>query len=107
MKKWQRSVRDVHDNQGSSSPPPPKDSDQSKNKRHDSDASALKQPQVQKSSAWKTSCTREAPSSSSKQKSASPSKQPVDDVPIPDDAHLSDSEDTSATHLLKIKTQPD
>ncbi|GKD40899.1 hypothetical protein Tco_1261106 [Tanacetum coccineum] len=59
------------------SPPPPKDSDQSKNKRHDSDASASKQPP------------------------------PIDDAPIPNDAHLSNSEDTSAAHLLKIKTRPD
>nr|GEU31063.1 copia protein [Tanacetum cinerariifolium] len=51
-------------------PPPPKDSDQNKKKRHDSDASALKQPQAQTSSTWKTSNTREAPSSSSKQKTA-------------------------------------
>nr|GEV75142.1 hypothetical protein [Tanacetum cinerariifolium] len=52
-------------------PPPPKDSDQIKKKRYDSDASDLKQPPVQKSSTWKTSDTQEAPSSSSKQKSAS------------------------------------
>ncbi|GJT51111.1 hypothetical protein Tco_0977268 [Tanacetum coccineum] len=32
---------------------------------------------------------------------------PVDDVLIPDDVHISDSEDTSATHLPKIKTRPD
>ncbi|GJX53987.1 hypothetical protein Tco_0282356 [Tanacetum coccineum] len=49
----------------------------------------------------------QAPSSSSKQKSASLSEQLVDDVPIPDDVHLSDSEDTGVAHLLKIKTRPD
>ncbi|GKD15943.1 hypothetical protein Tco_1205101 [Tanacetum coccineum] len=87
-------------------PPPPIDSDQSKNKRHDSDALASKQPPVQKSSAWKTSNTREAPSSSSKQKSASPSEQPVDDVPIPNDVHLLDSEDIGVAYLPKIKTIP-
>nr|GEU30136.1 hypothetical protein [Tanacetum cinerariifolium] len=32
---------------------------------------------------------------------------PVDDVPIPDDVHISDSKDTGATHLPKIKTIPD
>nr|GEU58743.1 hypothetical protein [Tanacetum cinerariifolium] len=58
-------------------------------------------------SSWKTFDTREAPSSSSKQKSASPSEQPVDDVSIPDDVHLSDSKDTGAAHLLKINTRPD
>ncbi|GJU32112.1 hypothetical protein Tco_1175701 [Tanacetum coccineum] len=35
------------------------------------------------------------------------SEQPVNDVPIPDDVHISDSEDTSAAHLPKIKTRPD
>ncbi|GJY91672.1 hypothetical protein Tco_0507454 [Tanacetum coccineum] len=67
-------------------PPPLKVSDQSKKKRHDSDASAFKQPPVQKSSAWKTSDTRKAPSN---------------------DVHLSNSEDTGASHLPKIKTRPD
>ncbi|GKE85504.1 hypothetical protein Tco_1559246 [Tanacetum coccineum] len=51
-------------------PPPSKDLDQNKKKRHDSDASASKQSQAQTSSAWKTSNTREAPSSSSKKKTA-------------------------------------
>ncbi|GKC17869.1 hypothetical protein Tco_1014651 [Tanacetum coccineum] len=73
-------------------------------KRHDSDASALKQPPVQKSSDWKTFDPREAPSSSSKQNFASPSEQPIDNVPIPDDVNLLDLEDTSAAHLPKIKT---
>ncbi|GKF85976.1 hypothetical protein Tco_0253803, partial [Tanacetum coccineum] len=45
--------------------PPPKDLDQSKKKRHDSDAFASQQPQARTSSAWKSSDTREAPSSSS------------------------------------------
>ncbi|GJY53758.1 hypothetical protein Tco_0445422 [Tanacetum coccineum] len=67
--------------------PPPKDSDQNKKKTHNYDASALKQPPVQKSSAWKTF--------------------PIDDVPTPDDVHFSDSEDTGAAQLLKIKTKPD
>ncbi|GJW82477.1 hypothetical protein Tco_0146452 [Tanacetum coccineum] len=88
-------------------PPPPslKDSDQSKKKRHDLDASALKRPPVQKSSAWKTSNIREAPTSSSKQNPASPP--PIDDNPISDDMHLLESEDTGAAYLLKIKTRPD
>nr|GEU68449.1 hypothetical protein [Tanacetum cinerariifolium] len=85
--------------------PPPKDSDRSKKKRQDSDASASKQPPVQNSSAWKTSGTREAPSSSSKQMTASPP--PVDDNPVPDDMYLSNLEDTSVAHLPKIKTRPD
>nr|GEY47311.1 hypothetical protein [Tanacetum cinerariifolium] len=34
-------------------------------------------------------------------------EQPVEDVPIPDDVNISDSEDTDAAHLLKIKIRPD
>ncbi|GJW50793.1 hypothetical protein Tco_0092144 [Tanacetum coccineum] len=87
-------------------PPPPPDSDLSKKKRHDSDASGSKQPLAPQSSAWKTSDTREAPSSSSKQKSVPHSEQPVKDVPIPDDVNISDSEDIDTAHLPKIKTRP-
>ncbi|GJT58126.1 hypothetical protein Tco_0993180 [Tanacetum coccineum] len=58
-------------------PPSPKYSDQSKKKRNYLDASASKQPP------------------------------PIDDVAIPDDVHLSDSKDTGADHLPKIKTRPD
>ncbi|GJU57173.1 hypothetical protein Tco_1234939 [Tanacetum coccineum] len=35
------------------------------------------------------------------------SEQPIDDILIPDDMHLSDSEDTRADHLPKIKNRPD
>ncbi|GJZ15634.1 hypothetical protein Tco_0551311, partial [Tanacetum coccineum] len=65
------------------------------------------QPPAPQSSAWKTSDTRESPSSSSKQKSAPHSEQPVDDVPIPDDVNILDSEDTDTAHLPKIKSRPD
>nr|GEX21578.1 integrase, catalytic region, zinc finger, CCHC-type, peptidase aspartic, catalytic [Tanacetum cinerariifolium] len=58
-------------------------------------------------SPWKTSDTKEAPSSSSMQKTSSQSEQPVDDVPITDDVHISDLVDTGVAHLLKIKTRPD
>nr|GEV60460.1 putative Gag-Pol polyprotein [Tanacetum cinerariifolium] len=60
-----------------------------------------------KSSAWKTFDTRKAPFSSSKQKLASPSEQLVNYNPIPDDMHLSKSEDTSVAYLPKIKTKPE
>ncbi|GJY76186.1 hypothetical protein Tco_0481302 [Tanacetum coccineum] len=43
----------------------------------------------------------------SKKKTVSQSEQPIDDVPIPDDVHFSDSEDTGAAHLPKIKTRLD
>ncbi|GKC29043.1 hypothetical protein Tco_1036337 [Tanacetum coccineum] len=44
---------------------------------------------------------------SSKQKFVPHSKQPVEDVPIPDDMNISDSEDTDIAYLPKIKTRPD
>ncbi|GJZ82955.1 hypothetical protein Tco_0648128 [Tanacetum coccineum] len=88
-------------------PPPPPDSDQSKKKRHDSDASGSKQAPAPQSSVWKTSDTREAPSSSFKQKLVPHSEQPIEEVPIPD-VNISDSsEDTDTAHLPKIKTRPD
>ncbi|GKB48366.1 hypothetical protein Tco_0899119, partial [Tanacetum coccineum] len=68
-----------------------------------------KQPPVLQSSAWTTSDTREAPSNSSKQKPVPQSKQHVEDVPIPDDVNISDSEDTgdnermSALSISKLK----
>nr|GEU89185.1 reverse transcriptase domain-containing protein [Tanacetum cinerariifolium] len=46
----------------------------------------------------------EKSSSSFKQKKASQSEHPIDDVPIPDDVSISDSEDISVSPLLKIKT---
>nr|GFC95176.1 hypothetical protein [Tanacetum cinerariifolium] len=62
--------------------PPLKDSDQSKKKTNDTNASVLQQPQAQTSS-------------------------PTDDILVPDDMNLLDSEDTSADCLPKIKTRPD
>ncbi|GJX65414.1 retrovirus-related pol polyprotein from transposon TNT 1-94 [Tanacetum coccineum] len=87
--------------------PPPKDSDQRKKKRHDSDASGSTQPPAPQSSAWKTFDTREAPSSSSKKKSAPHSEQPDNDMPIPDEVNITNSEDTDTAHLPKIKARPD
>ncbi|GJR94436.1 hypothetical protein Tco_0266610 [Tanacetum coccineum] len=52
---------------------------------------------------WKTFDTREAPSSSSKQKFAPHFEQPVDDMPIPDEVNISDLEDNDIAHLSKIK----
>ncbi|GJX44569.1 hypothetical protein Tco_0261245 [Tanacetum coccineum] len=67
----------------------------------------LWRPELFNEQVWKTSDTREAPSSSSRQKSAPHSEQPVEDVPIPDDVNVSDSKDTDTAHLPKIKTRPD
>ncbi|GKD68161.1 hypothetical protein Tco_1322251, partial [Tanacetum coccineum] len=52
---------------------------------------------------WKTTDTREAPLCSSKQQSSPHSKQPVEDVPMPYTANISDSKDTNFAHLPKIK----
>ncbi|GJT62124.1 hypothetical protein Tco_1005657 [Tanacetum coccineum] len=54
------------DDQDPPSPPTKESKQSSKKKRHDSDAPGSKQPLDPQSSAWKTSNTREAPSSSSK-----------------------------------------
>ncbi|GKC63873.1 hypothetical protein Tco_1096471, partial [Tanacetum coccineum] len=75
--------------------------------KHDSDASGSKQPPAPQFSAWKTLNTREAPSSSSKQKFIPHSEQPIEDVPMPDDMNISDSEDTNTAHLPKTKARPD
>ncbi|GJU67401.1 hypothetical protein Tco_1253660 [Tanacetum coccineum] len=89
-------------------PPPTNESEQSnKKKRHDSDASGSKQPPPPQSSTWKTSDTREAPSSSSKQKFVPHSEQPVNEVPIRDDVNVLDLKDTDIAHLPKIKNRPD
>nr|GEV49874.1 hypothetical protein [Tanacetum cinerariifolium] len=56
---------------------------------------------------WKTSDTREAPSSSSKQKSVPHSEQPIKEVLVLGDVNVSDSEDTDTVNLPKIKTRPD
>ncbi|GKF63139.1 hypothetical protein Tco_0186587 [Tanacetum coccineum] len=48
---------------------------------------------------------RQKSSISSKQKQASPSVQPINEDPIPDDVHLLDSEDISVAHIPKIKNR--
>ncbi|GKB17467.1 hypothetical protein Tco_0851390 [Tanacetum coccineum] len=79
-----------HDDQDPPSPPT-KESEQSKKKKHDSDASGSKQTPAQTSSAWKTSDIREAPSSSSKQKTAPQSEQQTKSdwlKPVPEEDKL-------------------
>ncbi|GJW00638.1 retrovirus-related pol polyprotein from transposon TNT 1-94 [Tanacetum coccineum] len=100
--KSQKRCRDKQD-----PPPPPPDSNLSKNKRHDSDASGSKQPLAPQPSSWKTSDTREVPSSFSKQKLVPQYEQPVEDVPIPDDVNILDSEDTGTVHLPSIMINTD
>nr|GEW54391.1 hypothetical protein [Tanacetum cinerariifolium] len=86
-------------------PPPPSDSYPSKKRRHDLGASGSTHPSAPQSPAWKMSSTRETPSSSSRQKLASHSEQPIEKAPMPDTADISDSEDTDSAHLLKIKSR--
>nr|GFC53133.1 hypothetical protein [Tanacetum cinerariifolium] len=52
-------------------PPSPPNSDQRKKTRYNSNASACHQPQAQMPSAWKTTDTRDVPSSTSKKMTAS------------------------------------
>nr|GEU38812.1 retrovirus-related Pol polyprotein from transposon TNT 1-94 [Tanacetum cinerariifolium] len=82
-------------------------SDPSKKRRHTSDASGLSQPLAPQSFVWKTTDTKEAPSSSSQQQSSPHTEQPVKDIPMPDTANISDSEDTYSTYLPKIKLRPE
>ncbi|GJU87143.1 hypothetical protein Tco_1294689 [Tanacetum coccineum] len=65
------------------------------------------EPPAPQSSSWKTNNTREAPSRSSKQQFGPHSEQPVEDIPMPDTANTSDSEDTGSTHLPKIQPRPE
>nr|GEW89826.1 hypothetical protein [Tanacetum cinerariifolium] len=44
---------------------------------------------------------------SSKQKQASQSEQPINDVPIPNDVHILDFKNIGTAPLSKIKTRPD
>ncbi|GKD07076.1 hypothetical protein Tco_1186761, partial [Tanacetum coccineum] len=50
---------------------------------------------------------KEAPSSTSKQLSVPHAEQPAEDIPMPDTANISDSEDTDSAHLPKIKQRPE
>ncbi|GJX04381.1 hypothetical protein Tco_0190297 [Tanacetum coccineum] len=88
-------------------PLPLLDSDLSKKKQHDSGASGSSQPPALQSFSWKTSNTRDVPSSSSKQQSSPHSEQPVEDIPMPNTASISDLEDTGYAHLPHIKLMPE
>nr|GEV17761.1 hypothetical protein [Tanacetum cinerariifolium] len=58
---------------------------------------------VKESLAWKKSDTRDALPSSPKQQSDPHAEQPVEDIPIPDSANISDPEDTDSAYLPKTK----
>ncbi|GJR16667.1 hypothetical protein Tco_0965194, partial [Tanacetum coccineum] len=82
------------------------DSDLSKRRRHDTGAFGSSPPPSPQSSAWKKSDTQDSPLSSSKQQSGPYAEQPVDDIPIPDSANISDSENPNSAHLPKSKQRP-
>nr|GEV68856.1 hypothetical protein [Tanacetum cinerariifolium] len=88
-------------------PPPLPDLDLNIRRRHDTDASGLSHPQAPQSPAWKKSNTQDAPLSSSKQQSSPHAEQPVEDLPMPETANISDSEDTDSAYLPKIKQKPE
>ncbi|GJW72978.1 hypothetical protein Tco_0132348 [Tanacetum coccineum] len=90
-----KSRKRQHDDQDP--PPPPPDSDLSNKKRHDSGALGSSQPLAPQSSAWKTTHTKEAPSSYSKQQYDPYSEQPVEDIPMPEWLKPIPEEDKSAT----------
>nr|GEX43265.1 hypothetical protein [Tanacetum cinerariifolium] len=68
---------------------------------------SVKESQALESSAWKKSDTRDAPPSFSKQQYDPHAEQPVDDIPMPDTANISDSEDTDSAYLPNIKQRPE
>ncbi|GJS37004.1 hypothetical protein Tco_0535386 [Tanacetum coccineum] len=78
-----------------------------KKRRHDSGVSGSSHPPTPQPFTWKKFDTRDAPPSSSKQQSNVLAEQPVEDIPIPDSANISDSEDTDSAYLPKTKKWPE
>ncbi|GJT17469.1 hypothetical protein Tco_0876175, partial [Tanacetum coccineum] len=95
-----------------SAQPPPKDDDQSSKKPRESDASATKQhPALQHpaltSTGWQITNTRDAVVDSSMPRSdteSEHSEQSSDDIPMQDEGHVSDMEDTDNAHIPKVST---
>ncbi|GJY14257.1 hypothetical protein Tco_0383566 [Tanacetum coccineum] len=90
-----------------SAQPPPKDDDQSSKKPRESDASASKQHPALTSTGWKITDTRDAVVDYSMHRSdpeLEHSKQSSDDIPIQDEEHVSDMEDTDNAHIPKVST---
>nr|GEV89258.1 hypothetical protein [Tanacetum cinerariifolium] len=82
-RKRQRDGQDHH--------PSPPYLDLTKRRRHDTNTSGLSQPKALQSSAWKKSDTLDDTPSSSKQQSGPHAEQPVEDLPMPETANISDS----------------
>ncbi|GKG25658.1 hypothetical protein Tco_0398804, partial [Tanacetum coccineum] len=90
-----------------SAQPPTKHDDQSSKKPWESDASASKQHPALTSTGWQITDTRDAVVDSSMHKSdpeLEHSKQSSDDIPMQDEGHVSDTEDTDKAHIPKVST---
>ncbi|GJU38143.1 hypothetical protein Tco_1186497 [Tanacetum coccineum] len=90
-----------------SAQPPPKDDDQSSKKPRESDASASKQHPALTSTGWQITDTRDAVVDSSMPRSdteSEHSEQSSDDIPMQDEGHVSDLEDTDNAHIPKVST---
>ncbi|GJS20502.1 retrovirus-related pol polyprotein from transposon TNT 1-94 [Tanacetum coccineum] len=90
-----------------SAQPPPKDDDQSSKKPRESDASASKQHPALTSTGWQITDTRDAVVDSSMHRSdpeSEHSEQSSDDIPMQDEGHVSDMEDTDNAHIPKVST---
>ncbi|GJT68354.1 copia protein [Tanacetum coccineum] len=97
-----------HDSGASGSAQPPiKDDEQSSKKPRESDASASKQHPALTSTGWQITDTRDVVVDSSMPRSdtkSEHSKQSSDDIPMQDEGHVSDMEDTDNAHIPKVST---
>ncbi|GJR98546.1 hypothetical protein Tco_0270720 [Tanacetum coccineum] len=97
-----------HDSGASgSAQPPTKDDEQSSKKPRESDASASKQHPALTSTGWQITDTRDAVADSSMPRSdteSEHSEQSSDDIPMQDEGHVSDMEDTDNAHIPKVST---
>ncbi|GJS44119.1 hypothetical protein Tco_0569162 [Tanacetum coccineum] len=97
-----------HDSGASgSAQPPTKDDEQSSKKPWESDASASKQHPALTSTGWQITDTRDAVVDSSMHRSNPESEhfeQSSDDIPMQDEGHVSDLEDTDNAHIPKVLT---
>ncbi|GJV50691.1 hypothetical protein Tco_1446432 [Tanacetum coccineum] len=84
-----------------------KDDEQSSKKPRESDASASKQHPALTSTGWQITDTRDAVVDSSMHRSdpeSEHSEQSSDDIPMQDEGHVSDLEDTDNAHIPKVST---
>ncbi|GJV98259.1 hypothetical protein Tco_1553511 [Tanacetum coccineum] len=103
-----KTKRRRHDSGASgSAQPPTKDDEQSSKKPRESDASASKQHPALTSTGWQITDTRDAVVDSSMPRSdteSEHSEQSSDDIPMQDEGHVSDMEDTDNAHIPKVST---